>query len=53
MSGLHDQSRVRMGSVTAVARWQYAIPSKNGKSVDVFARVPLVLRPSAPDPQGS
>jgi TonB family protein len=40
-------------SATAVARWQYTIPSKNGKPVDVFVRVPLVYSPPNPPAKGS
>jgi TonB family protein len=32
-------------AATAVARWQYSTPSKNGKAVDVLVRVPLVFSP--------
>jgi TonB family protein len=35
-------------AATAVGRWQYTTPSKNGRAVDVRVRVPLVF--SAPNP---
>jgi TonB family protein len=40
-------------AATAVARWQYTTPSKNGKAVDVVVRVPLVFSPVNPPVQGS
>lgn len=35
-------------AATAVARWQYTVPSRKGKPVDVFIRVPLVFTPANP-----
>jgi hypothetical protein len=35
-------------AATAVARWQYTQPLKNGRPVDVMAQVPLVSSPSSP-----
>jgi TonB family protein len=32
-------------AATAVARWQYTTPTKNGRAVDVRVRVPLVFSP--------
>ncbi len=40
-------------AATAVARWQYTTPSKNGKAVDVRVRVPLRFSPVNPPAQGS
>jgi TonB family protein len=40
-------------AATAVARWQYTAPSKNGRAVDVLVRVPLRFSPPNPPAQGS
>jgi TonB family protein len=40
-------------AATAVGRWQYTVPSKNGKAVDVRVRVPLRFSPANPPVQGS
>jgi TonB family protein len=40
-------------AATAVGRWQYTVPSKNGKAVDVRVRVPLRFSPANPPDQGS
>jgi TonB family protein len=40
-------------AATAVGRWQYTTPSKNGRAVDVRVRVPLVFSPVNPPAQGS
>lgn len=40
-------------AATAVGRWQFTAPTKNGKPVDVFVRVPLVYTPPKPLSTGS
>jgi hypothetical protein len=40
-------------AATAVGRWQYTSPTKNGRAVDVRARVPLVFSPTNPPAGGS
>jgi TonB family protein len=40
-------------AATAVGRWQYTMPIKNGKPVDVRVRVPLVFSPPNPPSKGS
>jgi TonB family protein len=40
-------------AATAVARWQYTVPSLKGKTVDVFVRVPLVFAPAIAAPKGA
>jgi len=39
-------------AATAVARWQFTQPVKNGKPVDVFVQVPVVYSPSFQPPPG-
>ena len=39
-------------AATAVGRWQYTQPTKNGRPVDVFARVPIVFSPGNPPAPG-
>jgi hypothetical protein len=36
-----------------VGRWQFTAPTKAGKPVDVFVRVPLVYTPPKPTSAGS
>jgi TonB family protein len=40
-------------AATAVGRWQFTVPTKEGKPVDVFVRVPLVYIPPKPLSTGS
>lgn len=40
-------------AATAVGRWQYTTPSKNGRPADVRVRVPLVFLPQNPVSAGS
>jgi outer membrane biosynthesis protein TonB len=40
-------------AATAVGRWQFTIPTKEGKPVDVLVRVPLVYNPQIPPSAGS
>jgi TonB family protein len=40
-------------AATAVGRWQYTQPMKNGKPVDVLVQVPLVFSPQNPAQPGS
>jgi TonB family protein len=40
-------------AATAVGRWQYSAPTKNGRPVDVRVRVPLVFLPKNPPAGGS
>jgi len=40
-------------AATAVGRWQYTTPSRNGRAVDVRVRVPLVFSPPNPAAKGS
>lgn len=40
-------------AATAVARWQYTLPTKNGRPVDVKVRVPMVFSPPKLAPEGS
>jgi TonB family protein len=40
-------------AATAVGRWQYSAPTKNGRPVDVRVRVPLVFSPKNPPAGGS
>ena len=39
-------------AATAVARWQFTVPSRKGKPADVFARVPMVYNPENTPPAG-
>jgi TonB family protein len=40
-------------AATAVARWQYTQPLKNGKPVDVLVEIPLVYQPVPPPAPGT
>jgi TonB family protein len=40
-------------AATAVGRWQFTVPTRKGRPIDVFVRVPLVFRPANPPSQGS
>jgi TonB family protein len=40
-------------AATAVARWQYTLPTKNGRPVDVKVRVPMVFSPPKLVQEGS
>jgi TonB family protein len=40
-------------AATAVGRWQYTSPTKNGKAVDVRVRVPLVFSPTVAPAKGT